>query len=58
MMTDTSHTQTPATPEEANGKRPYLKPGFHHEPVFETMALACGKVQTTQNACRTRRNAS
>lgn len=38
--------------------RPYLKPEFRHESVFETMALACGKVNTTQNACRSRRNAS
>ena len=56
-MTSTSNTP-PAPSQEANGKRPYLKPGFSHESVFETMALACGKVQTTQNSCRTRRNAS
>jgi hypothetical protein len=24
-------------------KRPYKKPGFRSENVFETMALACGK---------------
>ena len=39
-------------------RKPYLKPAFRHESVFETMALACGKVNTTQNACRSRRNAS
>jgi len=27
-------------------KKPYSKPSFRHEQVFETMALACGKVQT------------
>lgn len=35
-------------------KRPYLKPSFQCESVFETMALACGKLrgQTTQDQCR------
>ncbi|HEX3061327.1 MAG TPA: hypothetical protein VHP55_01605 [Usitatibacter sp.] len=28
-------------------RRPYVKPSFRHEQVFETMALACGKVQPT-----------
>ena len=32
-------------------KRPYVKPEVRHERVFETMALACGKVQTTQSGC-------
>jgi hypothetical protein len=26
------------------GKKPYHKPTFRYEQVFETMALACGKV--------------
>jgi hypothetical protein len=26
-------------------RKPYVKPAFRHEEVFETMALACGKVQ-------------
>jgi hypothetical protein len=26
------------------GKKPYHKPSFRFEKVFETMALACGKV--------------
>jgi hypothetical protein len=26
------------------GKRPYQKPSFAREQVFETMALACGKI--------------
>ena len=50
---------SPATPQDGQrDRRPYLKPTFRHESVFETMALACGKVNTTQNACRSRRNAS
>ena len=35
----------------AKPKRPYVKPDFQHEKVFETMALACGKVNTG-SACR------
>ena len=38
-------------------KRPYKKPDFQHEKVFETMALACGKLSPTQAQCRfNRRN--
>ena len=33
-------------------KKPYWKPTFRHELVFETMALACGKVNATQSQCR------
>ena len=34
------------------GKKPYQKPSFKHEKVFETMALACGKISSTQQTCR------
>ena len=33
-------------------KKPYLKPAFRHEQVFETMALACGKLSPTQAQCK------
>ena len=39
-------------------KKPYLKPAFRHEQVFETMALACGKKSATQAQCRTSRKNS
>jgi hypothetical protein len=39
-------------------KKPYLKPAFRHEQVFETMALACGKLNPTQGACRANRKNS
>ncbi len=39
-------------------KKPYIKPEFRYEKVFETMALSCGKVQTTQGACRYNRKSS
>jgi hypothetical protein len=38
-------------------KKPYQKPEFRYERVFETMALACGKVSPTEFQCRfNRRN--
>ena len=58
----------PTHPDQPNGsiageprdcaKKPYLKPAFRHEKVFETMALACGKVNATQASCRTNRKNS
>jgi len=38
--------------EPARGRRPYQKPAFRFERVFETMALSCGKVNSTQLQCR------
>jgi hypothetical protein len=43
---DQTHPQRDQSP-----KKPYKKPAFRHERVFETRALSCGKVQTTQQAC-------
>lgn len=41
-----------ATPETTDGRRrPYLKPAFTSESVFETMALVCGKQRGTQGDC-------
>lgn len=34
------------------GKKPYQKPEFRFERVFETMALSCGKISPTQFQCR------
>ncbi len=39
-------------------KRPYQKPAFRHEKIFETMALQCGKVQSTQWSCHSARKSS
>jgi hypothetical protein len=39
-------------------KKPYQKPAFRHEKVFETMALACGKISPTQFQCRFNRKTS
>jgi hypothetical protein len=32
-------------------KKPYAKPSFRSEQVFETMALACGKMSPTEFQC-------
>ena len=53
------HAKQPA--ERGTGpvhKKPYEKPAFRHEQVFETMALACGKVQSTQGPCHSNRKNS
>jgi hypothetical protein len=39
-------------------KMPYKKPDFRHESVFETSALSCGKVQSTQAGCHSNRKIS
>ena len=38
-----------ATPKPK--KKPYVKPAFRYEKVFETQALACGKIAPTQSTC-------
>jgi len=39
-------------------KKPYKKPEFRYEKVFETMALSCGKVSPTEFQCRFNRKTS
>ena len=45
-----------ATPRP--GKKPYSKPDFQFERVFETMALSCGKISPVQAQCRFNRKRS
>jgi hypothetical protein len=45
-------------PSQEKGKKPYLKPDFHFEKVFETLALVCGKLQHSQGQCRLIRKTS
>jgi len=45
-----------AAPPKGGVLKPYLKPSFRHEQVFETMALACGKVGTQGQCGLNRRN--
>ena len=42
----------------AAAKKPYQKPAFQREQVFETMALACGKISNTQASCHSNRKNS
>jgi len=51
------HQESPAG-KPGQKKRAYQKPAFLHERVFETMALACGKISATQGSCRHNRKLS
>ena len=44
--------------ETPPARKPYQKPEFRSERVFETMALACGKISSTQKQCRFRTRSS
>lgn len=61
----TDHSVTPeegATIPEgvspAAEKKPYRKPSYRYERVFETMALSCGKVSPVEFQCRFNRKNS
>ncbi len=41
-----------SAPTQSAGKKPYSKPEFRYERVFETLALACGKIHGNQGQCR------
>lgn len=47
-----------ASEAKDSAKKPYVKPAVRHERVFETMALSCGKVQSTQGSCHHNRRTS
>jgi hypothetical protein len=47
-----------STPPVRKSKRRYEKPNFQHERVFETMALACGKIGPTSFSCTHNRKSS
>jgi len=53
-MNHETDVNPPTTPSSQPEKRrlPYHKPVLRHEGVFETMALACGKISSTQGQCR------
>jgi hypothetical protein len=52
---DQSPREKKAPENTGVGKKHYKKPSFQYERVFETTALACGKIVGTQLACRGRR---
>jgi hypothetical protein len=41
----------PQTQQPVRTRKPYVKPGFVREEVFETTALACGKINPTIRQC-------
>jgi hypothetical protein len=55
---DNHRDQEPPAGKSDQKKRVYQKPSFQHEPIFETMALACGKLSPTQAQCRFNRKSS
>lgn len=61
-MSEARHDHTSHSEQRQNRpkktKKPYNKPSFQHERVFETMALACGKISPTQFQCRFNRKNS
>ena len=58
-MTKETNEKTPGSSGSASSaKKPYQKPAFRHERVFETMALSCGKVNPTQGQCGSIRKTS
>ena len=62
-MADSERSDTPAPPaghddSPRRRKKPYSKPAYRVERVFETTALACGKIDVTQAQCRTNRKIS
>ncbi len=54
----TKHNQTENQPRQARTRKPYIKPSFEREKVFETQAMICGKIQTTQGSCHQNRKNS
>jgi hypothetical protein len=45
-------------PASATDKKPYQKPSFRYERVFETKALHCGKIGSTTPNCQFNSSAS
>jgi len=54
VFTESNGGSAPAGEE----RKPYRKPSFRHEQVFETMALVCGKIAGTSAQCNSVKMAS
>ena len=44
--------------QKEKSKKPYTKPAFRFERVFETQALSCGKIRGTIGQCHLNRKTS
>jgi hypothetical protein len=58
MQRDPNSDKNKVSENRPAGKKPYQKPEFRYEQVFETMALSCGKVSPTEFQCRFNRKTS
>jgi hypothetical protein len=47
-MSDDNKTKAPAS---GTKKKPYVKPAVQSEPIYETLALACGKTPGSGGSC-------
>ena len=54
----TKKTTATAQGGASPAKKPYQKPAFQYERVFETMALSCGKISPSQGQCRNNKKSS
>ena len=41
----------PGAADSTGGKKPYAKPSMQSEPIYETLALACGKLPGQGAVC-------
>ncbi len=57
-QSEETNRRSAAPDSERAPKKPYTKPAVRYEKVFETSALTCGKVQTTQAGCHQNRKTS
>ncbi len=57
-MSESDQRDRTAAEDEGTVRMPYEKPAYHHESVFETSALTCGKIQSTQGNCHANRKNS
>jgi hypothetical protein len=51
-MTDIDKGDAQTQSERKPNRKPYQKPAFQYERVFETAALRCGKMGPTQSQCK------
>jgi hypothetical protein len=58
MNRDPENREKVGTEKTTKSKKVYRKPSFQHERVFETMALACGKINPISLQCSTNRKNS
>jgi hypothetical protein len=58
MEDQTPHEKQTRVAKTLNGKKPYQKPAFRSERVFETAALSCGKLAGTSAICNSSRKTS